>query len=150
MNKKIYSVITGAGNYIPTKQIKNEDFLSNEFYESNGEKITKTSKEITEKFHEITTIAERRYISDDLKTSSIIPGIKLFPDEVFNATETCVPLYHSSIYSPSDLFARMHKLHFDSLLSINASYTMNPSWSVWAINMILLLSLGKPFHDTSN
>jgi len=71
MNKMIYSVITGAGNYIPTKQIKNEDFLSNEFYEANGEKITKPNKEITEKFHEITTIAERRYVADDLKTSDI-------------------------------------------------------------------------------
>ena len=67
----IYSVITGAGNYIPTKQIKNEDFLLNEFYEANGEKITKPNKEITEKFHEITTIAERRYVADDLKTSDI-------------------------------------------------------------------------------
>jgi len=71
MNKMIYSVITGAGNYIPTKQIKNEDFLLNEFYEANGEKITKPNKEITEKFHEITTIAERRYVADDLKTSDI-------------------------------------------------------------------------------
>jgi len=71
MNKMIYSVITGAGNYIPTKQVKNEDFLSNEFYEANGEKITKPNKEITEKFHEITTIAERRYVADDLKTSDI-------------------------------------------------------------------------------
>jgi len=71
MNKKIYSVITGAGNYIPTIQVKNEDFLTNEFYESNGEKISKTNHEITEKFHEITTIAERRYITDDLKTSDM-------------------------------------------------------------------------------
>ena len=71
MNKKIYSVITGAGNYIPTNQIKNEDFLTNEFYESTGERISKTNHEITEKFHEITTIAERRYITDDLKTSDM-------------------------------------------------------------------------------
>ena len=71
MNKRIYSVITGAGNYIPTKQIKNEDFLTNEFYESNGEKISKPTHEITEKFHEITTIAERRYITDDLITSDM-------------------------------------------------------------------------------
>jgi len=71
MNKSIYSIITGAGNYIPTKQIKNEDFLTNEFYESNGEKITKPNQEITDKFHEITTIAERRYITDDLKTSDM-------------------------------------------------------------------------------
>jgi len=71
MNKRIYSVITGSGNYIPSKQVKNEDFLLNEFYESNGEKITKPNQEITDKFHEITTIAERRYIEDDLKTSDM-------------------------------------------------------------------------------
>jgi 3-oxoacyl-[acyl-carrier-protein] synthase-3 len=71
MNKSIYSVITGAGNYIPSIQIKNEDFLKNEFYEANGERITKPNHEITEKFHEITTIAERRYITDDLTTSDM-------------------------------------------------------------------------------
>jgi len=71
MNKRIYSVITGSGNYIPSKQVKNEDFLLNEFYEANGEKITKPNQEITDKFHEITTIAERRYIEDDLKTSDM-------------------------------------------------------------------------------
>jgi len=71
MSTRIYSVITGTGNYIPTKQVKNEDFLLNEFYESNGEKITKPNEEITAKFHEITTIAERRYITDDLKTSDM-------------------------------------------------------------------------------
>ena len=71
MNKRIYSVITGSGNYIPSKQVKNDDFLLNEFYEANGEKITKPNREITDKFHEITTIAERRYIEDDLKTSDM-------------------------------------------------------------------------------
>ena len=71
MNTNIYSVITGTGSYIPSKQIKNEDFLNYEFYEPNGEKIDKDGREITEKFHEITTIAERRYITDDLTTSDM-------------------------------------------------------------------------------
>ncbi|HEY6915611.1 MAG TPA: ketoacyl-ACP synthase III [Paludibacter sp.] len=71
MNTNIYSVITGTGSYIPSKQIKNEDFLNYEFYEPNGEKIDKAGREITEKFHEITTIAERRYITDDLTTSDM-------------------------------------------------------------------------------
>ncbi|MDR3651770.1 MAG: ketoacyl-ACP synthase III [Paludibacter sp.] len=71
MNTSTYSVITGTGNYIPSKQIKNEDFHKNEFFESNGEKITKSNKEITDKFLEITTIAERRYITDDLTTSDM-------------------------------------------------------------------------------
>jgi 3-oxoacyl-[acyl-carrier-protein] synthase-3 len=71
MNKNIYSVITGTGRYIPTRRIKNEDFLTNEFYESDGRKINKTNEEIIEKFLEITTIAERRYVTEDLVTSDI-------------------------------------------------------------------------------
>lgn len=71
MNGTIYSVITGTGSYIPTKCIKNEDFLSNEFYEINGKKLDKSNQEIIDKFLEITTIAERRYVTDDLTTSDI-------------------------------------------------------------------------------
>ncbi len=71
MKSSIYSVITGTGNYIPTRRIKNEDFLNNEFYESNGEKIEKDNQDIIDKFQEITTIAERRHVTDDLVTSDI-------------------------------------------------------------------------------
>lgn len=71
MKKNIYSIITGTGSYIPLRIVKNENFEKNEFYESNGTIIDKPGKEISEKFHEITTIAERRYISDDMKTSDI-------------------------------------------------------------------------------
>ena len=71
MSNTIYSVITGTGNYIPTRCIKNEDFLSNEFYEKNGKRIAKTNQEIIDKFLEITTIAERRYITDNLTTSDM-------------------------------------------------------------------------------
>lgn len=67
----IYSVITGTGNYIPTKRIKNEDFLTHEFYEKEGIKITKDTQEVIDKFEEITTIVERRYVTDDLVTSDI-------------------------------------------------------------------------------
>lgn len=71
MANSIYSVITGTGNYIPTRQIKNEAFLSNEFYEKPGIKLNKNNQEIIAKFQEITTIAERRYVTDDLVTSDI-------------------------------------------------------------------------------
>ena len=71
MARSIYSIITGTGSYIPTERIKNEDFLVNEFYESNGERIQKTNEEIIRKFAEITTIEERLYASDDLMTSDI-------------------------------------------------------------------------------
>ena len=67
----IYSVITGTGKYIPTRRIKNDDFLSNEFYETNGKKLEKSNEEIVDKFLEITTIAERCYVTDDLVTSDI-------------------------------------------------------------------------------
>ncbi len=71
MKSKTYSVITGTGNYIPTKRVRNEDFLSNDFYDINGEKLKKTNQEIIDKFREITTIEERRYVTDDLLTSDI-------------------------------------------------------------------------------
>jgi 3-oxoacyl-[acyl-carrier-protein] synthase-3 len=71
MSGNIYSVITGTGSYIPSKLVKNESFLDNEFYESDGRKIEKSSQEIIDKFLEITTIAERHYISDHKVTSDI-------------------------------------------------------------------------------
>ncbi|MCF8331193.1 MAG: ketoacyl-ACP synthase III [Bacteroidales bacterium] len=71
MSKSIYSVITGTGSYIPTKRVKNEDFLNSEFYEANGERIDKSTEEIIQKFAEITTIEERLNVSDDFLTSDI-------------------------------------------------------------------------------
>jgi 3-oxoacyl-[acyl-carrier-protein] synthase-3 len=71
MNETIYSVITGTGNFIPTKRIRNEDFLINEFYDADGKKLEKANREIIDKFFEITNIAERRYVTDNLVTSDI-------------------------------------------------------------------------------
>jgi len=71
MSNQIYSIITGTGSYIPTKVVKNEDFWNSEFYDSKGNKLQKDPKEITAKFEEITTIAERRHVTDDLVTSDI-------------------------------------------------------------------------------
>jgi 3-oxoacyl-[acyl-carrier-protein] synthase III len=71
MNSSIYSVITGTGKYLPTKNIINEDFLVNEFYDADGKRLEKTNREIVDKFFEITTIGERRYVTDNLVTSDI-------------------------------------------------------------------------------
>lgn len=71
MENKIYSVITGTGKYIPTACVPNEDFLTNKFYDKSGHLIQKDNQEIIEKFKKITTIAERRYVTDDLVASDI-------------------------------------------------------------------------------
>jgi 3-oxoacyl-[acyl-carrier-protein] synthase-3 len=72
MKESIYSVITGTGNYIPSRRIKNKDFLTTDFYNSNGKlMVGKTNEEIIDKFQEITTIKERRYVTDNLVTSDI-------------------------------------------------------------------------------
>jgi len=71
MDNSIYSVIKGTGSYIPTQHIRNEDFLTNEFYDIDGTKLDKTNEEIIEKFLEITTIEERRYVTSNLTTSDI-------------------------------------------------------------------------------
>ena len=66
-----YSVITGTGSYLPEKIVKNEDFLSNEFFDSNGDKITTPTTQIIEKFKEITTIESRRHATDEQNTSDL-------------------------------------------------------------------------------
>lgn len=69
--KKIYSVFTGTGRYVPTKQIRNEDFYENEFFESSGDRIPTPNEEITAKFKEITTIEKRCYAEDDQVTTDL-------------------------------------------------------------------------------
>ncbi len=69
--KKLYSLITGTGSYIPSKVVKNEDFLNRSFYESTGAAIDKDNQEIVDKFAEITTIEERRYAEENQVTSDL-------------------------------------------------------------------------------
>ena len=63
--------IIGTGSYIPCRRVPNEAFLEAEFYETFGRKLSKANQHITDKFYEITTIEERRYVKDDLNTSDI-------------------------------------------------------------------------------
>ncbi len=71
MEPKIRSVIAGTGHYIPTERIRNEDFLKHEFYDQSGERIDKSNREIIDKFKAITSIEERRHVTEDLVTSDI-------------------------------------------------------------------------------
>lgn len=71
MTKKNYSVIIGTGSYIPTRRILNSDFLTNEFYDSNGSKFKTSNEDIIKKFEKISGISERRYVTDDFCTSDI-------------------------------------------------------------------------------
>jgi 3-oxoacyl-[acyl-carrier-protein] synthase-3 len=66
-----YSVIIGSGSYIPTRRIKNEDFLQHIFYDIEGKKLSKPNEEIIQRFSDITGMLERRYVTDDLVTSDI-------------------------------------------------------------------------------
>lgn len=71
MSGSINSVITGTGSYIPPNRIINNEFLESEFFDSDGNKLQKEPEYIVNKFQEITTISERRYVTDDLNTSDI-------------------------------------------------------------------------------
>jgi 3-oxoacyl-[acyl-carrier-protein] synthase-3 len=55
------AVITGTGSHIPEIKISNSDFLVNTFFEKSGEKVSKDTNYVIEKFREITGIGERRY-----------------------------------------------------------------------------------------
>ncbi|MEH6656762.1 3-oxoacyl-ACP synthase III family protein [Leeuwenhoekiella marinoflava] len=71
MSSKIYSVITGTGIYLPKRKVKNEAFLDFKFFEANGKPVERSNEYIVDKFQEITTINERRYVADDLVASDI-------------------------------------------------------------------------------
>lgn len=71
MSTNFYSIITGTGSYIPSMQVRNNDFLKNEFYDAQGKKLETTNEDLINKFKEITSIEERRYVSDNLVTSDI-------------------------------------------------------------------------------
>jgi len=65
------TIITGTGCYIPTIIKKNEDFLSNEFYNDKKEILPTPNEVIIKKFQAITGIEERRYLVSDLQNSDI-------------------------------------------------------------------------------
>src|SRR5690606_11371887 len=64
-------VIVGSGSYIPTRRIRNDDFLEHAFFDQNGTKLKKTNADIIQQFGRITGIQERRYVTDDLVASDI-------------------------------------------------------------------------------
>ena len=65
------TIITGTGSYIPNIKVHNKRFLTNEFYASDGTRLTKSTEDIVKRLEEITCIRERRYVEDDLNTSDI-------------------------------------------------------------------------------
>ncbi len=65
------TLITGMGSFVPTKVVKNEDFINKEFYSEKKEKLDSSGEDIIKKFHEITGISERRYMQNDVRLSDI-------------------------------------------------------------------------------
>lgn len=63
------TVITGTGSYIPSTVKKNAGFSTQLFYDDNREPIQGDSKDIIEKFRQITGIHERRYVDADMNAS---------------------------------------------------------------------------------
>ena len=71
MKQAFYSVIVGTGSYIPKRSVPNEAFLTYDFFDANGSRIDAPVEKTVNKFKEITTIEERRYVEDDQTCSDI-------------------------------------------------------------------------------
>ena len=65
------SIITSTGSYIPDTVVPNASFLNHTFFGNDNKIMDKPTPEVVQKFKEITCIAERRYVTDDLNTSDI-------------------------------------------------------------------------------
>ncbi|GAB4313704.1 MAG: ketoacyl-ACP synthase III [Bacteroidales bacterium] len=69
---KIVNVkITGTGSYVPENVVTNEEFASNQFYDTNGEPFEEPHEVIAKKFEAITGISERRWVDDDMVNSDM-------------------------------------------------------------------------------
>ncbi len=71
MNRKIHTIITASGSYIPENVVTNKDFENKDFYETDGKKIDRDGAEIVEKLREITEIEERRYANKEHTASDL-------------------------------------------------------------------------------
>jgi 3-oxoacyl-[acyl-carrier-protein] synthase-3 len=71
MSTRNRSIIAGTGSHLPARNVPNTDFLGNEFYDADRDRIDRPTAEIIEKFQKITGITERRWVTDDLVTSDI-------------------------------------------------------------------------------
>ena len=67
----IRSVITGTGAYIPTIVKKGIDFTVHNFYAEDNKRIETDPLEVVRKFEQITGIAERRYVTEDMQSSDM-------------------------------------------------------------------------------
>lgn len=65
------TVITGTGSYIPTVVVKNSDFVNQTFFEKDHTAIDRPGEEVVSKFKDITGIAERRWVQENLTNSEI-------------------------------------------------------------------------------
>ena len=71
MEKHLNTVIAGSGCYLPPRVVKNDHFLSTEFYDTDGKRIERTNEDIVEKFRELVGITERRYVEDGVNNSDM-------------------------------------------------------------------------------
>ncbi len=72
MGRRRFSVFTGSGSFLPTRKIKNEDFIGHEFFLDYGKPLDPSDNpRVVSKFREITEISERRYATDDQVASDL-------------------------------------------------------------------------------
>lgn len=72
MGRRRFSVFTGTGSHLPTRTIKNEDFIGHEFFLDYGQPLDPSDNPfVITKFRDITEISERRYATDDLAASDL-------------------------------------------------------------------------------
>lgn len=72
MQDRTRTIIQGTGSYLPERVVENRSFIDNPFHLDHGQPIDRAENErVIEKFREITGIAERRWVTDDLVASDL-------------------------------------------------------------------------------
>lgn len=66
------SIFTGSGSCLPARKVLNQDFLEHDFFVDHSQPVDPSGRaRVIERFHQITGISERRYVSDDVVASDL-------------------------------------------------------------------------------
>jgi 3-oxoacyl-[acyl-carrier-protein] synthase-3 len=66
------TVVVSTGSYIPSRTVSNADFVPREFFAVEGGRMDPADNDrVVAKFQEITEIAERRHVTEELVTSDV-------------------------------------------------------------------------------
>ena len=124
------NIISGTGSYIPEIRMKNEDFISKQFFDNSQKKLQYPNEVIIKKFKAITGIQERRYVREKLNNSDIasiaaeraIKASHINPEEENKSKKMGILSWASQSYTLNEAYFLFYGNSNNPKQSVNTNY----------------------------